>query len=101
MSSQQAQPAAPAFYTAPETAVIFRIDDSTIYRHLRNGTFPGIKIGGRYIVPGAVIDRLIADVLATGRCIDLEGWTQHWRNEQAAVIARLAAADVLLPGGAL
>jgi hypothetical protein len=99
MSSQHEPPATPAFYTAPETAVIFRIDDSTIYRHLRNGTFPGIKIGGRYIVPGAVIDRLVADVLATGRCIDLDGWTQHWRNEQAAVIARLAAADVQLPGG--
>ena len=99
MSPQHESPATPAFYTAPETAVIFRIDDSTIYRHLRNGTFPGIKIGGRYIVPGAVIDRLVADVLATGRCIDLDGWTQHWRNEQAAVIARLAAADVQLPGG--
>ena len=54
---------------------ILRLDESTLYRHLRNGTFPGLKIGGRYVVPGAVIERLVDDVLATGRCVDLGDWT--------------------------
>lgn len=89
----------PVFYTAAETAEIVRLDESTLYRHLRRGTFPGVKIGGRYVVPRMALERLIADVVATGRCVDLMRWTERWRDEQAAAIARLAAADVELPGG--
>jgi len=79
----------PVFYTAAETSKIVRLDESTLYRHLRNGTFPGVKIGGRYVVPQAVLQRLIADVLATGRCVDLAEWTERWREEQDAADWRL------------
>jgi hypothetical protein len=89
----------PAFYTAAETAEILRLDESTLYRHLRAGTFPGLKIGGRYVVPGAVLERLVADVLSTGRCVDLSGWTEQWRNDQLVALARLAATKIQLPGG--
>lgn len=89
----------PAFYTAAETAEILRLDESTLYRHLRNGSFPGLKIGGRYVVPGAVIERLVDDVLVTGRCVDLGEWTTQWRHDQVGALARLAAADVEIPGG--
>jgi len=89
----------PAFYTAAETAEILRLDESTLYRHLRSGSFPGLKIGGRYVVPGAVIDRLVDDVLVTGRCVDLGDWTTQWRHDQVAALARLTAAEVELPGG--
>jgi excisionase family DNA binding protein len=90
----------PFFYTASEIAEMLRLDESTLYRHLRSGTFPGLKIGGRYVVPGAVLDRLIADVLVTGRCVDLGDWTERWRHEQIAALARITAGDVELPGGA-
>ena len=89
----------PSFYTAAETAEILRLDESTLYRHLRNGTFPGLKIGGRYVVPCAVLDRLVDDVLVTGRCVDLGGWTEQWRHDQIAALARVAAANVELSGG--
>ncbi|MBN9759363.1 hypothetical protein Ae406Ps2_3570c [Pseudonocardia sp. Ae406_Ps2] len=90
----------PAFYTAAETAAMLRLDESTLYRHLRRGTFPGLKIGGRYVVPGAVLERLVADILTTGRCIDLGSWTEQWRHDQVAALARAAAADVTIVGGA-
>ena len=89
----------PSFYTAAEAATMLRLDESTLYRHLRAGTFPGVKIGGKYAVPAAVIDRIVEDVLATGRCIDLRDWTQQWRHEQIAALARIAARDIELPGG--
>ena len=41
----------PEFYTAAEAATMLRLDESTLYRHLRAGTFPGVKIGGKYAVP--------------------------------------------------
>ncbi|ODU04165.1 MAG: hypothetical protein ABS81_11620 [Pseudonocardia sp. SCN 72-86] len=99
-NSEQSRGVGPAFYTAAETAEILRLDESTLYRHLRSGAFPGLKIGGRYVVPGAVIQRLVDDVLATGRCVDLGEWTTQWRGDQVAALARLAAKDIELPGGA-
>ena len=90
----------PAFYTAAETAAMLRLDESTLYRHLRKGSFPGLKIGGRYVVPGVVLERLVDDVLVTGRCVDLGCWTEQWRDEQIAALARSVAPDVEISGGA-
>lgn len=73
----------PPFYTASEVARLFRLDESTLYRHLRAGKFPGLKVGGRYVVPREVVDRLIADVLYTGKCVDLGSWTERWRERPA------------------
>lgn len=95
---QQSGGRRPVFFTAAETSEILRLDESTLYRHLRKGTFPGLKIGGRYVVPGAVLDRLISDVLATGRCIDLVEWTERWRAEQSAAIERVSGAGVFVAG---
>jgi excisionase family DNA binding protein len=90
----------PSFLTAPETAALVRIDESTLYRHLRAGTFPGVKIGGRYVVPVAALERVIADVLRTGRCVDLKDWTERWRADQVAAIEKAALEHVQFPGGA-
>lgn len=90
-------PRRPVFYTAAETSKIIRLDESTLYRHLRNGTFPGIKIGGRYVIPQAVLDRLIFDVLATGQCLDLAKWTEQWRAEQVAAAQCLPDRPTTIP----
>lgn len=89
----------PAFYNVAETAEITGLDQSTLYRHLRQGKFPGIKIGGRYVVPHAVLERLIADVLATGRCVDIADWTDRWREEQDAIAAEQARTLGVMAGG--
>lgn len=89
----------PAFYNVAETAEITGLDESTLYRHLRQGKFPGIKIGGRYVVPRAVIERLIDDVLATGRCVDLAEWTGEWLAEQQQAAAEHARALGAVAGG--
>lgn len=73
----------PPFYTAAEVARLFRLDESTLYRHLRAGNFPGLKVGGRYVVPREVVDRLIADILHTGKCVDLGSWTERWRERSS------------------
>lgn len=71
------------FYTATEVSAMLRLDESTLYRHLRKGAFPGIKIGGRYVVPRAALVRLIELVIETGNCVDLATWTRRWRDEHA------------------
>lgn len=72
----------PTFYNVAEIAALLRLDQSTLYRHLRAGNFPGLKIGGRYVVPHVVVDRLISDIVATGRCLDLAEWTADWLAKQ-------------------
>jgi excisionase family DNA binding protein len=71
----------PTFYNVAETAALLRLDQSTMYRHLRSGRFPAVKIGGRYVVPRVVVDRLIDDVLAAGRCVDVAEWASRWAEK--------------------
>jgi hypothetical protein len=40
-------------------------------------------VGGRYVVPREVVDRLIADILHTGKCVDLGSWTERWRERSS------------------
>src|SRR5215207_998057 len=74
------------FLTVKEAAGELRLDESTLYRHLREGRFPGVKVGGRYLVPAAVIEQLAADAIAEGRCVEIDEWTNRRREEQAALL---------------
>lgn len=81
---------APTFYNVAEAAELLRLDQSTLYRHLRSGRFPALKIGGRYIVPRVVVDRLVEDVLAAGICVDISEWTAHWAERSDAQVGGAA-----------
>ncbi|MGH3737122.1 MAG: helix-turn-helix domain-containing protein [Micromonosporaceae bacterium] len=56
----------PRFYTVAEVADMFGVSDMTLYREIRDGKFPAIKIRGRYIVPAKVIDALESDAMTDG-----------------------------------
>jgi predicted DNA-binding transcriptional regulator AlpA len=66
------------FLTVKEAARELRLDESTLYRHLREDRF-------------AVIEALATDALAAGRCIEVDEWAIRRRDERAA--AALAASD--------
>lgn len=92
-TSRQAATANPAhadgrraanFLLVREAAEIMRMDDSTLYRHLRGGRFPAVKVGGRYLVPAAVVEQMAAEALTSGQCIVVEEWADRWREERAA-----------------
>ena len=72
------------FLNVKEAAEQLRLDESTLYRHLREGRFPGVKVGGRYLVPAAVIEELADGAMAAGHCVDIDEWAAHWRDERAA-----------------
>jgi hypothetical protein len=61
-----------------------RMDESTLYRHLRADRFPAVKVGGRYLIPEAVVLQLADEALATGRCVDVEEWAARWHEQLAA-----------------
>lgn len=81
----RSQTSRPKFLLVQEAAELLRIDSSTLYRHLRRNQFPGVKVGGRYLIPHAAVEQLADDALATGQCIVVEQWASQWREERAAV----------------
>jgi excisionase family DNA binding protein len=72
------------FLLVREAAEIMRMDDSTLYRHLRGGRFPAVKVGGRYLVPAAAVEQMAEEALVSGQCVVVEQWAARWREERAA-----------------
>lgn len=61
----------PAFYTVHEAAKILRCNPNTLYRAIRDDAFPAIRIRSRFVVPAAAVDRLAAEAIESGGCIDV------------------------------
>lgn len=78
----------PAFYTVREVATILRVDPATLYRAIREDAFPAVRVRTRYVVPAAVLDKLVADVAESGGCVDVAKVAARQRT--AREITRLA-----------
>jgi excisionase family DNA binding protein len=53
--------AGPVFYTVTETARILRVGVSTLYRAIREGAFPAIRLRSRYVIPAVALEKLLAE----------------------------------------
>jgi excisionase family DNA binding protein len=62
--------AGPAFYTVIEAARILRVGASTLYRAIREGAFPAVRLRTRYVVPAVALDKLLAEAAETGGLVD-------------------------------
>ncbi|GHF44547.1 helix-turn-helix domain-containing protein [Amycolatopsis bartoniae] len=60
----------PAFYTVREAAKLLRVGPSTLYRIIRDGDFPAVRLRSRYVIPAVALERLVAEVDATGGVVD-------------------------------
>lgn len=70
MSTPMSNAGQPAFYTVREAAQVVRVNPSTLYRAIREGVFPAVRVRTRYVVPAAALDRLIAEATESGGCVD-------------------------------
>lgn len=52
--------------TVAEVAEQLGLSGPTVYRAIRAGEFPAIKVRGRYVIPSRAIDELEASAIATG-----------------------------------
>jgi excisionase family DNA binding protein len=82
---------APRFYTVPEAARILRVDPATIYRAIRAGGFPAVRVRTRYVVPAAAVERMAAEAAASGACVDVGRMAAQRRT--AAEVARAIGCD--------
>ena len=46
------------FYTVTEAAQLLRLSAPTLYREIRAGRFPAIRIRGRYVIPAKAVDAM-------------------------------------------
>ncbi|TKG68342.1 helix-turn-helix domain-containing protein [Prauserella endophytica] len=60
----------PDFYTVREAAEVLRIGASTLYRIIREGDFPAVRLRSRYVVPAEALEQLLAEAKATGSVVD-------------------------------
>lgn len=52
------------FFTVAEAAELLGLSEPTVYRAIRAGEFPAIKVRGRYVVPAKAIDEMEAAAIA-------------------------------------
>jgi excisionase family DNA binding protein len=62
--------ARPAFYTVSEAARILRVAPSTLYRVIREGDFPAVRLRTRYVVPAVALDKLLEQATESGGLVD-------------------------------
>lgn len=60
----------PVFYTVREAAGLLRVGASTLYRIIREGDFPAVRLRSRYVVPAEALDQLLDEAKATGGVVD-------------------------------
>jgi excisionase family DNA binding protein len=61
----------PVFYTVAEAARLLRVDRATIYRAIREDAFPAVRVRSRYVVPAVAVERMAADAVESGGCVDV------------------------------
>ncbi|MGX7825725.1 helix-turn-helix domain-containing protein [Actinokineospora sp. 24-640] len=88
MGTAMSDAGSPAFYSVREVARILGIDQSTLYRAIREGGFPAVRVRSRYLIPSAVLDKLIAEAAECGGVVDPSQMTLERRAAREA--ARLS-----------
>ena len=54
------------FHTVTEAAELLRVSAPTLYREIRAGRFPAIRVRGRYVIPARAVDAMEQAALAGG-----------------------------------
>jgi excisionase family DNA binding protein len=71
---------APRFYSVAEAARILGAAPVTLYRAIRAGEFPAVRIRGRLIVPASALEAMSATTVSSGSQVDAADWTSHARG---------------------
>ena len=64
-------------YTVPEAAALMSVSQEHLYRLIRGGAFPAVRMRagaehGRYVVPARAVEALLAEATQANGIIDLD-----------------------------
>jgi excisionase family DNA binding protein len=74
MKALRAQTGSPRFYEVAAVAALLGLSKWTLYRVIRAGQFPAIRVGARYVVPAQAIDQMEQQALQSGSLVDSATW---------------------------
>ncbi|MDD7941691.1 helix-turn-helix domain-containing protein [Actinomycetospora lutea] len=57
---------APTFYDVAEVAQMLKMSRMTVYRAISSGELRAVRIRGRWLIPGPVIDALVSGAIEGG-----------------------------------
>jgi excisionase family DNA binding protein len=77
MSTQQTSV---TFYSVTEAAGLIGLSSMSLYRAIRAGTFPAVRIRGRVFVPAKAIAAMVDAAVASGSVVDASDWLAQGRN---------------------
>jgi excisionase family DNA binding protein len=77
MSSQQSSM---KFYSVTEAAGLIGLSSMSLYRAIRAGTFPAVRIRGRVFVPARALEAIVEAAVESGSLID----TGHGLTDQVS-----------------
>ena len=60
----------PRFMSVGAVARSLGMSEATMYRAVRAGEFPAVRVRGRYVIPGKVLDALEDAAMTSGTMID-------------------------------
>ena len=87
-SALQKRAAGVPSYSVPEAAALLSISQEHLYRIVRGGDFPAVRMRrggdqGRYVIPAKAIEKLLNDATAGG-CMDSAEWSKTWHPSTPA-----------------
>lgn len=65
----------PRFYSVTEAALILKMSPVTLYRAIREGGFPAVRVRGRVSVPAQAIKVMEEVAVAQRTVVDAANWT--------------------------
>ncbi len=65
----------PRFYTVRQAARILNMSPVTVYRAIREGGFPAVRVRGRVTVPAKAIEVMATVAITQRTVVDAADWT--------------------------
>jgi len=75
------------FRSVAETARMFGVSEMTLYRAIRDGQFPAVRIMGRLIVPLRVIEAMASAAVDANHLVDAADWVERGSPSDAEEVA--------------
>jgi excisionase family DNA binding protein len=69
-----AAPEAPRFYSVAQVARMLGTAPVTLYRAIRAGEFPAVRIRGRLIVPAKAVEAMVDAAVSERAVVDASDW---------------------------
>lgn len=64
----------PLFLSVAEQAAELGVSEVTLYRAIKAGEFPAVRIRGRLIIPAGAAKAMVEAALASGMAVDAANW---------------------------